>query len=218
VSLALFDLDETLISCDCSSQWSNYMIKQGWVEDTRTFLQRNEELIQQYAVGEMDLADYMHLTLAPLRGRRQEDVARLVNQFVEEIIAPCVYPAAWECLAQHRANGDRIVIISASGEHLVTPIARYLGVDESLSIGVVIQEECFTGLTQGVMSYREGKVIRLLELINQDTAQLRNASFYSDSNNDLPLLSQVGRPIVVNPDAILLQHAQQAGWPVYRWS
>jgi len=143
---------------------------------------------------------------------------QLVNQFVEEIIAPCVYPAARECLAQHRANGDRIVIISASGEHLVTPIARYLGVDESLSIGVVIQEECFTGLTQGVMSYREGKVIRLLELINQDTAQLRNASFYSDSNNDLPLLSQVGRPIVVNPDAILLQHAQQAGWPVYRWS
>ncbi|MFZ4833377.1 HAD family hydrolase [Rouxiella sp. Mn2063] len=218
MSLALFDLDETLISCDCSSEWSNYMIKQGWVEDKRAFLQRNEELIQQYALGEMDLADYMHLTLAPLRGRRQQDVAQLINQFVEEIIAPCVYPAAWECLAQHRANGDRIVIISASGEHLVTPIARYLGVDESLSIGVVIQEACFTGAIQGVMSYREGKVTRLLELLNQDKTQLRHASFYSDSNNDLPLLSQVGHPIVVNPDAILLQHAQQAGWPVYRWS
>ncbi len=218
MSLALFDLDETLISGDCSSLWSNYMVKQGWVEDKDTFLQRNNELMQHYAVGQMDLADYMQLTLAPLRGHSQQDVALLISQFIEDVIASRVYSAARECLAQHRANGDRIVIISASGEHLVAPIARYLGVDESLSIGVVIQEGCFTGLTQGVMTYREGKVIRLLELINQDMTQFHDASFYSDSHNDLPLLSKVGRPVAVNPDAILLQHAQQAGWPVYRWS
>jgi len=217
MKLALFDLDETLISGDCSSLWSAYMVAKGWVADEQAFLQQDAALMQQYAVGQMDMQEYMRCTLLPLTGRRESDVAAMVANYIQDVIAPRVYAQARECLATHRAQGDRTVIISASGEHLVQPIARFLGVDETLAMGVEIQNGRFTGATQGTMTYREGKVSRLLHLINQDESLLENASFYSDSHNDLPLLTRVGQPIAVNPDAILLQHARQAGWPVHAW-
>lgn len=217
MSLALFDLDETLISGDCSSLWSAFMVQQGWVENEQAFLQRDAYLMQQYAVGQMDMQEYMNFTLEPLQGRTEHDVAQRVQRYIHEVIAPRVYNDARECLARHRANGDRTVVISASGEHLVAPIARFLGVDETLAIGVGIENGIFTGTTQGVMTYREGKVTRLMELINHDASQLQHANFYSDSHNDLPLLTKVGHPNVVNPDAILHQHARQAGWPVFAW-
>ena len=217
MKLALFDLDETLISGDCSSLWSAYMVANGWVADEQAFLQQDAALMQQYAVGKMDMQEYMRCTLAPLTGRSESDVAAMVAGYIQAVIAPRIYAQARECLAAHRAQGDRTVIISASGEHLVRPIARYLGVEETLAIGVEIKDGRFTGATQGTMTYREGKVSRLLELINQDDSLLQQASFYSDSHNDLPLLTRVGQPVAVNPDAILLQHARQAGWPVYAW-
>lgn len=217
MKLALFDLDETLISGDCSSLWSAYMVANGWVADEQAFLQQDAALMQQYAVGQMDMQEYMRCTLVPLSGRSQRDVAAMVANYIQDVIAPRVYTQARECLAAHRAQGDRTVIISASGEHLVQPIARFLGVDETLAIGVEMQDGRFTGATRGTMTYREGKVSRLLELINQDASLLQSASFYSDSHNDLPLLTRVGQPVAVNPDAILLQHARQAGWPVYAW-
>lgn len=217
MSLALFDLDETLINGDCSSLWSAYMVAQGWVADEQAFLQRDTLLMQQYAAGQMDMQEYMTCTLVPLKGRCELDVAVMIERYIQEVIAPRVYNDARKCLERHRARGDRIVVISASGAHLVAPIARYLGVNETLAISVGIEKGIFTGTTQGVMTYREGKVTRLMELLNQDVSQLQHASFYSDSHNDLPLLTKVGKPCAVNPDAILHQHARQAGWPVYAW-
>lgn len=217
MKLALFDLDETLISGDCSSLWSAYMVAKGWVADEQAFLQQDAALMEQYAIGKMDMQEYMRCTLVPLIDRRESDVAAMVENYIQDVIAPRIYTQARECLAAHRAQGDRTVIISASGEHLVRPIARFLDVDETLAIGVEIQDGRFTGATQGTMTYREGKVSRLLHLINQDETLLKEASFYSDSHNDLPLLTRVGQPVAVNPDTILLQHARQAGWPIYAW-
>ncbi len=217
MNLALFDLDETLINGDCSSLWSAFMVEQGWVADPDFFLQQDAEMMRLYAVGQMDMTEYMNWTLTPLKGRSEADVAVMVEKFVHEVIAGRVYDDARQCLSQHHAQGHRTIVISASGEHLVAPIARYLGIGETLAIGVETCNGLFTGFTQGVLTFREGKVTRLMALLDQDDTQLANASFYSDSHNDLPLLTKVGKPCAVNPDAILLQHARQAGWPIHAW-
>ncbi|QOI57322.1 HAD family hydrolase [Rouxiella badensis] len=217
MNLALFDLDETLIGGDCSSLWSAFMVKQGWVADPDVFLQQDAEMMRLYAIGQMDMTEYMNWTLSPLKGRTEADVAAMVARFVNEVIADRVYAKARECLSDHQAKGDRTLIISASGEHLVAPIAKFLGVNETLAIGVEKINGVYTGFTEGVLTFREGKVTRLMALLNQDASQLERACFYSDSHNDLPLLIKVASPVAVNPDAILLQHARQAGWPVCAW-
>jgi len=71
--------------------------------------------------------------------------------------------------------------------------------------------------TSGVLTHREGKITRLLQWLDEEGENLEGASFYSDSRNDLPLLLKVDHPHVVNPDPVLLAHAEKAGWPVHSW-
>lgn len=215
--LAIFDLDETLIGGDCASLWSEQMARLGWV-DPESFVRRDRELMAAYSAGELAMEDYMAFTLEPIAGRTPEEIEHLVGPWVEDVIEPILYSEACKCIAEHRARGDRILVISASGEHLVKPIAERVGVDEVLAIELDIQHGVYSGATRGVLTYREGKVTRLLDWLDAEGENLEGASFYSDSRNDLPLLLRVDNPHVVNPDPVLLEHAQQAGWPVHRWS
>ncbi len=215
--LALFDLDETLIHGDCATLWAEYMVTQGWVADINTFLAAEAALMQQYAAGTMNMGDYMALTLAPLKGQTVADVSSKVAQFIHDVIAPIVYPAAKDVIAMHQQKGERLIVISASGAHLVHPIAAALGIHESIAIDIEIEQGRFTGNITGIPSFREGKVIRLLELIHQDESQLRDASFYSDSRNDIPLLERVGHPIAINPDPRLRQVATENQWSILHW-
>lgn len=216
MSLALFDLDETMINGDCASLWSRYMLALGWAEKT-AFVRKEQAMMRQYAQGTLAMDDYMAFTLQPLIGRTTGEVAYQVGHFIDEVIAPAIREDARRCIDAHRQQGDRVIVISASGEHLVAPIAQRFGVSETLSIELAVRDDRYTGETRGILSYREGKVARLSQLLGGELSALAEASFYSDSSNDLPLLIQVGYPHVVNPDGALLHQAHQKGWPVHRW-
>lgn len=214
--LALFDLDETLINGDCASLWSRYMCELGWTEGS-AFVRREQTLMRQYSQGTLSMDEYMSFTLQPLIGRSTGEVRHHVNRFIESVIVPAIREEASRCVDAHRARGDRVIVISASGEHLVAPIAQHFGISETLSIKLEVLDDSYTGETTGILTYREGKVARLSSLLGGDLSVLAEASFYSDSSNDLPLLIQVGYPHAVNPDSVLLRHAQGAGWPIHRW-
>lgn len=214
--VAIFDLDETLIAGDCSTLWCEQMGRLGWV-DSAWFLQRNDELMAAYKAGDLSMQDYMAFSLEPMAGRTPEEIEHLVEPWVEDFIEPIIFSDACKAIAEHRAQGDRILVISASGVHLVKAIAERLGIDEVLAIDLDVQHGVYSGATQGVLTYQQGKVTRLLEWLDAEGENLEGASFYSDSHNDLPLLQTVDYPHVVNPDPVLLEHAQQAGWPVHQW-
>lgn len=216
MALAIFDLDETLIHGDCASLWSEHMVRLGWV-DGESFLRRDREMMEAYSKGEMAMEDYMVFSLEPVAGRTLEELAHLVEPWVEDVIEPIIYGDACRCIAEHRKQGDRVLIISASGTHLVGPIAARLGVDEYLAIELEAVNGVYTGNTHGVLTYREGKITRLLEWLDQEQENLEGASFYSDSRNDLPLLLKVDHPKAVNPDPVLRAHAEQHGWPILAW-
>ncbi|SHN24666.1 HAD-superfamily subfamily IB hydrolase, TIGR01490 [Pseudomonas asturiensis] len=217
MALAIFDLDETLIGGDCATLWSEQMGRLGWV-DPVSFMQRNDELMAAYSAGKLAMEDYMAFSLEPMAGRTPEEIDHLVGPWVEDVIEPIIYSDACKCIARHRANGDRILVISASGVHLVKPIAERLGIDEVLGIELDVQHGVYSGATVGVLTYREGKITRLMDWLDAEGENLEGASFYSDSRNDLPLLLKVDHPNVVNPDPTLLEHAQKAGWPVHSWT
>ena len=216
MALAIFDLDETLIHGDCATLWSEQMGRLGWV-DPVSFMQRNNELMAAYSRGELAMEDYMAFSLEPLIGRSPEEVAHLVEPWVEDYIEPIIFSDATRTIAAHRKAGDRILVISASGTHLVKPIAERLGIDEVLGIELEVAHGFYTGHTVGTLTYREGKITRLLEWLDEQEENLEGASFYSDSRNDLPLLLKVDHPHVVNPDPVLLEQAEKAGWPIHHW-
>ena len=216
MALAIFDLDETLIDGDCASLWAQHMVDLQWV-DGDSFLAREQELMRLYGRGELAMEDYMAFTLSPLVGRTPEEVAYVVGPFVEDVIEPLIFSDAMRCIAEHRAAGDRILVISASAVFLVEAIAERLGIGEVLAIDLEQQHGCYSGKTCGVLTYRKGKVTRLQHWLGEQAESLEGAFFYSDSRNDLPLLSQVSNPRAVNPDVALRAHAQENGWPILAW-
>ena len=216
MALAIFDLDETLIHGDCATLWSEQMGRLGWV-DPQSFMQRNNQLMEAYGQGKLAMEDFMDFSLEPLIGRTPEEVAHLVGPWVEDDIEPIIFSDATKTIAAHRKAGDRILVISASGTHLVKPIAERLGIDEVLGIELEVKGGIYTGKTLGTLTYREGKITRLLEWLDAEEENLEGASFYSDSRNDLPLLLKVDHPHAVNPDPVLRAHAEEAGWPVHHW-
>ncbi|MHA6576764.1 HAD family hydrolase [Pseudomonas yamanorum] len=216
MALVIFDLDDTLIHGDCATLWSEQMGRLAWV-DGESFMRKNDELMAAYSRGELAMEDYMDFSLEPMIGRTPEEIEHLVEPWVEDVIEPLIYSEATRTIAQHRKSGDRILVISASGTHLVKPIAARIGIDEVLGIELDVAHGVYSGKTTGVLTYREGKITRLMEWLEQEGEHLDGAYFYSDSRNDLPLLLKVENPQVVNPDPVLRAHAEKAGWPIHHW-
>lgn len=215
MALALFDLDDTLLDGDSATLWFHYMVELGIAP--AAMLAEEEQMMARYYAGELEMADYMAFTLQPLAGKTVQQVADWVQKFVEQSIPQRLFTEGLARIMHHRQQGDRVLIISASGEHIVRPIAALLGVEEVLAIELEQDAGCYTGRTRGILSFRSGKVTRLESWMQLQQESLAGSFGYSDSINDLPMLQAVDHPCVINP-ALPLQHeAEQRGWPVLRW-
>ncbi len=128
-----------------------------------------------------------------------------------------LYPEGLARIEWHRQRGDELVLISASGEHLVAPMAQMLGMDHCVAILLDEEAGMLTGQTRGTLSFREGKVVRINQLFAGKEHLWQGSFGYSDSHNDLPMLQAVSHPHAVNPAPALRQCAEELGWPLWTW-
>lgn len=217
MALALFDLDDTLLDGDSATLWFHYMVAHGIAP--AAMLAEEEQMMARYYAGELEMADYMAFTLQPLAGMSVDRVDAHCQHFAETIAVPRLFREGIHQLAWHRAQGNELVLISASGAHIVRPIATFLGIpaDHVLAIELEQRDGCYTGQTSGILSFREGKVTRLRSWLAAQGRHEQAQYGYSDSINDLPMLRHVRQPRVVNPGAALLHEAQRQQWEVLRW-
>jgi len=216
MTLAIFDLDETLIATDSGSAWIEYLADNGLVDES--FIARDAAYMELYNAGELSMEDYMAFSLEPVQGKTRPQLAELMPDFVEQKIVPHIYLQAAPLFAELRQSGHRILIISATVNFVVEAIAQHLGVEDVLAIDIEYNADGrITGRTEGVLSFREGKVIRLQQWLEQTGESLQDAHFYSDSINDLPLLEFVDQPFATNPHPRLQPIAEQQGWPILDW-
>ncbi|WP_280570029.1 HAD family hydrolase [Chromohalobacter sp. 296-RDG] len=213
MSLAIFDLDNTLLDLDSDHAWGEFLIEQGAVDAT-TYRNANERFYQDYQSGDLDIMEYLALALQPLAENTPEQLAAWHQQFMASKIEPHILTRGEELLARHRAKGDRLLIITATNRFITGPIAERLGVDDLIAVDPEIQAGHYTGRVVGTPSFREGKVTRLETWLAEEDATLEGACFYSDSHNDLPLLERVDQPVAVDPDAALREAAKQRGWRI----
>ncbi|MBZ5877777.1 HAD family hydrolase [Chromohalobacter israelensis] len=213
MSLAIFDLDNTLLDLDSDHAWGEFLIEQGAVDAT-TYRDANERFYQQYQDGTLDIMAYLALALKPLAENTPEQLAAWHQQFMASKIEPHILTRGEELLARHRAKGDRLLIITATNRFITGPIAERLGVDDLIAVEPEIEAGHYTGRVVGTPSFREGKVERLDAWLAEEDVTLDGAWFYSDSHNDLPLLERVDHPVAVDPDDTLREAATQRGWRI----
>ena len=216
MNLALFDLDNTLLSGDSDFEWAQFLIEQG-VLDRELFEAKNQAFYEQYKAGTLDIHEFLDFQLKPLSRHARKVLDGWHEEFMQRKVRGMMGPAARELVARHRAAGDVCVIITATNNFVTTPIAREFGVEHLIATEPEQKEGEFTGRVAGVPCFREGKITRLESWMEQhgwNWNSFAESWFYSDSLNDLPLLRKVKNPVAVDPDATLRAHAEQQGWRV----
>lgn len=217
--LALFDLDHTLLSGDSDRLWCDFLVAQGLLGAGHA--ERNRRMAAAYTAGSVTPADYCNFYAATLAGHGEVFWKPLRERFLHEVIRPRIPADARVLLQQHREAGHMLVLTTATNRVVSALTAADLGVDHYLATEVETIDGVFSGRTQGVLNMRTGKVERLRAWLQQqrwDEALLRQAIFYTDSINDLPLLSVVRQPVVVDPDPRLESTALRKGWKVLRFN
>ena len=218
MKLAIFDLDNTLIAGDSDHGWGEFMVQQGMV-DAAAYKKANDGFYEDYIRGEMDLQAYLKFSLAPLTRYSLTELEQFHQQFMRECVAGMFLPKAKALLQQHREQGDYLLIITSTNGFITKPIATALGVDHILATDAEIINERYTGNIEGTPCYKEGKITRLHQWLEQAhehgfDGDLSGCYFYSDSINDLPLMAEVDNPVAVDADAELTAEARQRGWPL----
>ncbi|MEO8057531.1 MAG: HAD family hydrolase [Burkholderiales bacterium] len=214
--LALFDLDHTLLSGDSDVLWCEFLMQQG-VLNRAEFEPRNADMARRYADASVSVQDFCDFYVGTLAGRSPSQWQPLCEQFLSDVIAPRIPPSAHALVEEHRQQGHRLVLTTATNRVITGMTAKFLGIDHLIATEVALDRGVCTGRTSGTMNMREGKVVRLQNWLSEQglsPSLLASATLYSDSSNDLPLLGAVGEPVAVDPDARLLKHAHSAGWRV----
>ncbi len=216
MNLALFDLDNTILSGDSDFEWAQFLIAKG-VLDREVQEARNLEFYEQYKAGTLDIHVFLNFQLAPLSRHSREELDAWHGEFLATRIRPLITAPARALVQRHLDDDGIVAIVTATNSFVTGPIAREFGVAHLVATVPAQDNGRFTGRPRGTPAFKEGKIERVeawLESLGLWWGSFGRSWFYSDSLNDLPLLSKVTDPVAVDPDDTLRRHALERGWPV----
>ena len=214
--LTLFDLDNTLLSGDSDFEWAQFLIDKG-VLDPEVHAAKNEAFFAQYKAGTLDIYEFLDFQLQPLARHPRAQLDAWHLEFMRTRILPIIGDKARALVRGHLQNGDLCALVTATNSFVTGPIAREFGIAHLIGTIPAQQDGRFTGQPRGTPSFREGKITRVeawLESMGLWWGNFERSWFYSDSLNDLPLMSLVSDPVAVDPDSTLRAHAERAGWQI----
>ena len=216
MNLALFDLDNTLLSGDSDFEWAQFLIAKG-VLAPEVHEAKNEYFYAQYKAGTLDIHEFLDFQLLPLARHSRAQLDAWHAEFMDTCIRPIIEDQARALVNRHLAAGDLCALVTATNSFVTGPICLEFGISNLIATIPAQENGQFTGKPRGTPSFREGKITRVedwLESMGLWWSNFERSWFYSDSLNDLPLLSRVSDPVAVDPDDTLLAHARTHAWPV----
>ncbi len=215
-NLALFDLDNTLLAGDSDYNWSLFLIKEGLL-DAKSHQARNEQFYEDYKNGTLDIVEFLKFQLRPLSQHPKTFLDTLHKKFMQNVIRPMMTKKAQALVNEHKASGDLCMVITATNSFVTQPIVKAYGVEHLIGTDPEMVNGQFTGKVFGEPSFQQGKVTRLnawLAEKGQTLGDFQTSYFYSDSQNDLPLMKLVTNPVAVDPDEVLIEYAKEKSWPI----
>jgi HAD superfamily hydrolase (TIGR01490 family) len=216
--LALFDLDNTLLAGDSDYEWGQFLIDRGVLE-REAYESQNRAYYEQYVAGTLDIHEFLGFALRPLAAHEPADLERWHSEFMASRIRPMIGAPARSLVRQHQEAGDLCAIITATNSFVTGAICREFGIPHLIGTIPAVNPENgqFSGSPSGTPSFREGKIERVeawLASLGLWWGSFAGSFFYSDSHNDLPLMTKVSTPVAVDPDEKLRAHAGQMGWKI----
>ena len=213
MTLALFDLDHTLINGDSDSAWGIFLADIGAV-DADQHRRKQHEYYAQYEQGTLNIDEFLSFQLSVLNQYPLNQLLEWREQFVEQVVVPMIESGKPELIEPHRERGDELLIVTATSDFVTRPIADRLGVKTLIATTAEKDGDNYTGRSTNTPCYGAGKVTRLKQWLQNNSHDMAGSTFYSDSHNDIPLLEYCENAVAVTPDQQLRAHAEQMGWPI----
>jgi HAD superfamily hydrolase (TIGR01490 family) len=213
MSMALFDLDNTLLGGDSDYLWGEFLVGIGAV-DREAHQRENARYLAQYQAGVLDVHEFLSFQLQPLADNPVKSLFAWRERFVRDWIAPLVLARGRELVEDHRRRKHCIAIVTSTNAFITRPIADLVGISHLLATEPEFDGKRYTGRYVGEPCSGAGKVHWVNEWAARNGLSLAESWVYSDSDQDLPLLSLVDHPVAVDPDEALHGHASLHGWPI----
>lgn len=217
MSLAIFDLDNTLIGGDSDYLWGEFLCDEGIISDRQSFEKKNDYFYQQYELGSLDIYAWAEFSFEILSHYSINELEAFHVKFMAQKIEPIFLEKAQDCINSHKENGDTVLVITASNTFVTAPIVKRYGIIHLIATEPEIVSGRYTGKVSGIPCFKSGKIENLMPWLERNGESLKDSTFYSDSHNDLPLLELVDNPVAVNADKILTKIAEKKGWKVFNW-
>jgi len=208
--LIIFDLDNTLIEGDSDRNWGQFLVEEKLVSED--YLLESEKFYSSYYDGNLDIDSFLNFCLEPLKNNQMDKLIDIRKKFIDTKIKPIIRDKAMRVVLGEIKKNNKVIIATATNSFVTRPIAELFSVKELIATEFEIIENKFTGKVKGLPCFREGKLGKVNEWLESQSYDLCDATFYTDSFNDLPLLEKVGKAIVVDGDDKLTLLAKKNGW------
>ncbi len=214
---AFFDVDETLVRGATVFWAAREMFSHGFFGikelqyaaiQTLRYVLRGEDASR--------IAEYGDRAASLIEGNSVEHLQELAESIYDRYFVPHVYQATYERLKEHREAGHQVWLISATPWLIAEVFARRLGAAGGIGTRMQVSGGILQGKLDGKLVHGPGKASVVEEIAEENNLRLEASWAYSDSANDIPLLSAVGNPVAVNPDRALADHARVEGWEILR--
>lgn len=216
MDLVLFDLNNTLLNGDSDFAWAQFLIGKG-VLDREVQEAKNLAFYEQYKAGTLDIFEFLDFQLAPLARHSRTQLDAWHEEYLATMVRPMITDKARHLVDEQLARGALVAVVTATNAFVTGPIAREFGIPHLVATIPAQEGGAFTGKPRGMPAFKAGKIERTeawLESLGLHFGGFARSWFYSDSHNDLPLMTRVTNPVAVDPDETLRAHAEGAHWPV----
>jgi HAD superfamily hydrolase (TIGR01490 family) len=212
---AFFDLDKTIIAKSSTLAFGRSFYNGGLINRRTVLRTAYAQFVYLAGGADHDQMERMRQFLSAMAtGWDVEQVKEIVGETLHDLIDPLIYSEAAALIAEHKAAGRDVVIVSTSGSEVVEPIAEMLGADLAIGTRMAVGEDGKYSGEIEFYAYAENKAKAIVELAAERGYDLSRSFAYSDSATDVPMLEAVGHPYAVNPDRTLRKEATVREWPI----
>lgn len=209
---AFFDFDETLLAIDSATIGFKVLKEQGYL--SRSFMLKMMGVMLLKKLGIVDEQVMARTFLGFYKGRDLKPFADSALDFYAEYLQPNLSREVVKKLKWHQQQGHHTVLVTGSIEYYLKPVQDDLGIDHLLCTHLEIGNDgLLTGRSMGPVCVGEAKVTLMKTLVEKYALNLSKSYAYGNSELDIPMLRQVGNPVIVNPTPTLTKLAQQQDWP-----
>jgi|TARA_B100001094_G_scaffold329181_1_gene391349 HAD superfamily hydrolase (TIGR01490 family) len=205
MKLAIYDLDDTLLCGDSEFKWAQFNVKKGLIAED-LYIKKISKFEKDYRSGNLDFEAYCKFLINPLVNKHINEVKELVREFISEYKHHLIDKVTYELLERH--DGDKIIIASGSLDFIVEGFSELFSVSNFLGSPIELKEGIVTGNLGGTPTFAEGKLKAVSKWCEDKNYILKDAFFYTDSINDLPLVKACKNSIIISPDKKLKMYAE----------